>query len=213
MANHGNRETPRRLLDAAERLFAERGISHTSLRDITAEAGANVAAVNYYFGSKNELAREVFARRMGPLNEERIRHLSEVERAAGEEGPALEDVLRAFVLPTFRFRKEHPESFRLFQRFHAEPPEFRERCLRPELFREVIERYRAALVRALPGVSLASIWWGVHFLIGAMIHVVAAQRELEKMSNGLAVSGDETEMVERLVRFAAAGMRGMEPGR
>ena len=60
------------LLDAAERLFALHGVNGTSLRAVTREAGANVAAVHYHFGSKEELLREVFARRLGPVNRRRF---------------------------------------------------------------------------------------------------------------------------------------------
>ena len=63
-------DTRDRLLDTAERLFAERGIDATSLRHITAEADANLASVNYHFGTKEELVRELFARRIGPINRE-----------------------------------------------------------------------------------------------------------------------------------------------
>ena len=61
-------ETRTRLLDSAEQLFAERGIDATSLRAITTAAGANLASVNYHFGSKDELFREVVSRRIGPVN-------------------------------------------------------------------------------------------------------------------------------------------------
>ena len=54
-----DQETRQRLLDAAERLFAERGFNKVSVRDICREAGANVAAVNYYFRDKWGLYREV----------------------------------------------------------------------------------------------------------------------------------------------------------
>ena len=57
-------DTRTRLLDAAERLFAERTYSETSLRAITTAAGANLAAVNYHFGSKERLFRAVFHRRV-----------------------------------------------------------------------------------------------------------------------------------------------------
>ena len=73
-------DTREALLDAAESLFAEHGVQAASLRAITQQAGANLAAVHYHFGSKEGLVRAVFSRRIGPLNEERLRRLEECER-------------------------------------------------------------------------------------------------------------------------------------
>ena len=73
-------DTHDRLLDTAERLFAERGIDATSLHHITAEADAKLASVNYHFGSKEELIRELFARRIGPINRERLDQLAAIPR-------------------------------------------------------------------------------------------------------------------------------------
>ena len=88
-------ETKERILDVAERLFADRGFAATSTRDITGEASVNLAAVNYHFGSKEALLESVLERRFRPINENRIALLDELERAAGREGPDVEDILTA----------------------------------------------------------------------------------------------------------------------
>ena len=75
--------TRERILHSAEELFSNQGFANTSLRAITAEAGANLASVNYYFHSKEALFREVVARRLGPINQERLRRLEAAEAAAG----------------------------------------------------------------------------------------------------------------------------------
>src|SRR4051812_36059503 len=76
--------TQEKIFDAAERLFAERGFDGTSLREITTEAGVNLAAVNYHFGSKEDLYRETFLRRMRPMNELRHRLLDQAEQISGD---------------------------------------------------------------------------------------------------------------------------------
>ena len=101
-------DTKTSLLNAAEMLFAERGIESTSLRAITSEAQANIAAVNYHFGSKDSLVREVFARRLRPLNAERLRRLNLVEGAA--EPPALVEVLDAFIRPVIELHLDMDEG-------------------------------------------------------------------------------------------------------
>src|SRR4030095_2343978 len=105
-------DTREALLDAAESLFAEHGVQAASLRAITQQAGANLAAVNYHFGSKEGLVRAVFSRRIGPLNHERLRRLDECERREG----AIEEVLRAFIEPVLQLRREAPEGSRQFAR-------------------------------------------------------------------------------------------------
>src|SRR5437867_6100600 len=91
-----------RILDVAERLFAERGFAATSLRNITAEAAVNLAAVHYHFGSKDELIEAVFARRLGPLNRERLRLLEACRAAAGGGSPSVEELLEALIAPALR---------------------------------------------------------------------------------------------------------------
>src|SRR6266446_2870372 len=91
----GPERTRERLLDAAEKLFAARGFRATSVRDITAEAGCNLAAVNYHFGGKVNLYREMFHRRLGALREQRIASLRRALAAAGNRA-SLEMLLRAF---------------------------------------------------------------------------------------------------------------------
>lgn len=72
----GSPDTKDRILAAAEALFMEQGYAATSLRAITAQANVNLAAVNYHFGSKEALIREVFDRRLGPLNQARLDYLA-----------------------------------------------------------------------------------------------------------------------------------------
>ena len=72
-------DTRDRILDAAERLFVEHGFDGTSMRMITGAANANLAAVNYHFGSKDALVQEVFRRRLADLNERRIAALDRLE--------------------------------------------------------------------------------------------------------------------------------------
>jgi AcrR family transcriptional regulator len=63
-------DTRSRILDAAESLFMEYGFDGTSMRLITGQAGVNLAAINYHFGSKELLFQEVFRRRLTDLNRE-----------------------------------------------------------------------------------------------------------------------------------------------
>src|ERR1700710_3105646 len=87
------------LLDAAERLFSQHGIEGTSVRDIVTAAGTNLAAINYHFGSKDHLALQVFARRIEPVNRERLARLDALEKAAGPQEVTLTQILDALIRP------------------------------------------------------------------------------------------------------------------
>jgi AcrR family transcriptional regulator len=70
-----------KILDTAERLFGEDGYKAVSLRHITAAAGVNLAAIHYYFGSKEELLDELVMRKAVPVNEERHGETAAPERS------------------------------------------------------------------------------------------------------------------------------------
>jgi AcrR family transcriptional regulator len=188
-------DTKERLLDAAERLFATSGIAATSLRAVTAEAGANVAAVHYHFGSKGELLRGVFVRRIAPVNEERLKRLEEL--LGGAEPPSVEAVLDALVRPALEFASRHPELSDLVGLLQAEPAE-EMRPLFEEVFGETIERFIAALGRLLPHLDDETLRARYAFAIGAMLSVVTHRGPF--VLEPLAV-------IPELVRFLAAGMR------
>ena len=200
------KETRQRLLDAAERLFAERGFEATSLRNITAKAHANLAAVNYHFGSKLKLVQEVIGRRLGPLNRERIRLLDEVESLAQGAAVPLEDILNAFIAPMMRLCRDNPRFVRLAGRVHSDPKKDLQLFFLSQ-FEEIIVRFRLALTRTLPDVPVPEFFWRMHFLIGAIIHTWTNHLYLQKISGGLCSLSDETELVERLVAHGAATLR------
>lgn len=104
-------DTRERILDTAEELFAERGFDGTSIRDVTAQAGVNLAAVHYHFHSKEALLAAVLQRMAGPTNAERLRLMREAESKPG--GPDLADLLRAFLLPELRMSRELGEKGRM----------------------------------------------------------------------------------------------------
>lgn len=198
--------TKERLLDTAELLYSENGIEATSLRAITDGAGANLAAVNYHFGSKEALTEAVFARRLMPLNQERLRLLDEAESSEPGEPPRLEAVLYSFFTPTIRVWREHPPFMRLAGRLQFEPSEKLHHFFLSQ-FEEVIRRYEAALARALPDMPRKELFWRMHFLIGAMVHTWTCHHDLDHISGGLCSNSDLKEIVDSLVAFGAAGLR------
>ena len=195
------------LLDAAERLFAEAGVDATSLRAITQAAGANLASVNYHFGSKEGLVRAVLARRIGPLNRERIARLEQSERDGAS--PALDQVVRAFVAPTLEMVRSEaggPAFARFVVRAFTEPnPALR--SMLEEQFREVVARFTAVLARCLPELPAEDVHWRFHFMVGAMVHTVGLGSIAHRYSDGICDPLDVEGVADRLVAFLTGGLR------
>ncbi len=197
-------DTKEKLLDTAERLFGEKGYDATSLRQIIGEAGANLAAIHYHFGSKQELLDELIMRRAEPVNRERLAMLEEVESRAGDGPPAIEDVLGAFLFPVARAAGQHPQFVRLMGRIQSEG------LLLPAVqrnFQPIITRFLAALRRALPGLPEDEFQWRVHFMIGAMSHTMCGSPDYIVPAH----DGNFHERLERLIRFLSGGFRAPVP--
>lgn len=195
--------TKDRLVETAERLFAEQGLHATSLRQITAEAGANLAAVNYHFHTKESLVREVLARRFVPLNRERLRRLDELQR---DGRPTLEGILEAFLYPVAEAVRQYPNFCRFASRVQLEPdPELRTYFF--SLFGEVIARFGDAVGSALPDLPFGVLAWRMHFLIGAMINSIVNGADVPTATGGAIADPGPEVTIRRLVEFGAAGLR------
>lgn len=199
-------DTKTSLLDAAESLFAELGIDGASLRAITTRAGVNIAAANYHFGSKDALLRAVVARRMRPVNQQRIDALDAVEAEAVSRGdaPPLESVVRAFVAPILQSCAKMPDGGRTFAQLcgrvlmgHDE----RLRAVVHEELTEIITRFVAAFSVALPHLEPAELMLRIHFTVGAMAHAVAGRDMLDQVFGDRIDVDDLEAITERLVAF------------
>lgn len=200
--------TKDRILAAAEELFARTGVARTSLRAITALARVNLAAVNYHFGSKEGLVEEVYRRRLEPLNRARMANLDRLESRA--RNPSLESILKAFMTPVATLARDPaqggPTVMRLLGQTHAEAEAPFKAWFAGE-YRRVLERYHAALCRALPALPPEEVRWRLQFLVGALTYPVA-ERQLVELVSGEAIDPDNvTLVVERLLPFVAAGFR------
>jgi AcrR family transcriptional regulator len=204
-------DTRERLLNAAEQLFAEHGVSGTTLRALTKAANVNLAAVHYHFGGKEGLLDAVVERRATPMNQERLRELYELERSAGEGTPAVEDILSAFFLPGLRtFEREEPETIDLLTRLSAritcEPPEAIEALVRKH-FGMVMRRFVEALQRALGELRKEVVDDRFRFVIGTLSHVFSGTFDLDVIPGHPVCDTSDEERIQHLIVFLAAGLR------
>src|SRR6266542_423499 len=192
-------ETQERILDAAERLIGDQGYAATSLRQIIAEAGVNLAAVHYHFGSKEELLDAVVVRKAGPVNEARIAALDVAEREAGDGRLEIDTVLDCFFRPMAEVTGRNQGFVRLMGRIYSEGlmPQIVEKHFRPTM-----GRFLAAFRRALPNLPEEELLWRVHFMVGAMAHTMCGPSSLPGLMEGPV---DLPRRIERLQTFLSAG--------
>ena len=211
-------ETRERILDAGERLFMVHGYEGTSMRQITSEAGVNLAAVNYHFGSKESLMQEVFRRRLGWLNQERVRVLDEMEMASGGKALKPSQIVDGFFGTLLRMADDDSRGgmtfLRLLGRTLTEPSEFIRTFLMDE-YAEVVNRYKEALFKALPDVPKAEIVWRFHFMLGATSYAIAGTDALRVVTDWQVAAEDTTDRLDRLLprlmSFLLGGLRAPLP--
>lgn len=202
-------EVRERLLDSAEKLFAENGFARTSIRKITSSAGCNIAAVNYHFGSKDNLYREVFRRRLGLMRELRMTSVQEVMSGAYGE-ITMENLFHSFshaFLEPMTGESARRDFMKLMMR------EMLDKHLPMELFCEelinpTISMMTEALIRICPGLSEEAAVMSVMSVVAQLIQIIRVNSFLEESIDHEKVPMFEVDAaVGHIVKFSAAGVR------
>jgi AcrR family transcriptional regulator len=201
-----------RILDTAEQLFAQEGVMAVTLRSIAASADVNVAAVNYYFGSKEKLFEEMFLRRIAPLNEERLARLKAcIAEAKGR--PSLEAIVEAYVLPAAQLADRSGASARAIIVQYSlgrilAMPEANQMLVR--YYDRLRKEYVAALQLALPDLSPHEVIWRYYWMGGSLMCALAVPPGMvEAPADGGAETlfGVRESMADSLIGFLVAGFR------
>ena len=190
--------TKTRILDAAEKLFGQKGFDATSLRDITTEAQVNLAAVNYHFQSKDSLIDAVIERRIRPVNQQRM----EMLRTAGT-GASVEQIVEAYLCPLLKM--EALPAVPLIGRALSNPDQFFERVYKRHM-QEVAEGFAEAIGRARPALPRKECLWRLQFMAGSMSHVLALSAALPRMMGNPGQPLDRVALIRRLTEFLSAGL-------
>ncbi|MGH8032908.1 MAG: TetR/AcrR family transcriptional regulator [Luteimonas sp.] len=197
--------TKDRILGAAEELFAQHGFSGTSLRQVTSRADVNIAAVNYHFGSKENLVNEVFRRRMDDMSTQRLTGL----KAAQTDFPgALEAILAAFVEPALALAKDRDGGgafIRVIARAYAEKNDGLRKFL-SEQYGHVLREFARAINDCVPTLSKEQLYWRLDFLSGALTYAMA-DFGLIKRRSGVSEDVHRQRAASELISFAAAGFK------
>ena len=206
---NSNQPTADKILDVAEALFAEHGIASTSLRKIVSSASVNIAAIHYHFGSKEELVRAVFRRRIEEVNSQRLQQL-EVLRSEGDDRPiAIEKLLRAFIEPVFSLSRDEGRGglsfIRLVARAHAETDQVVQdevgKCLKT-----MIEEFSIEFARTLPYLSEHERRLRLAFSAGAMVQMILMPLKEKMIREFFPFPQNQDQSLEMLIGFCVAGM-------
>src|SRR6202789_358777 len=202
------------ILTAAERLYADRGFADVTLRDIVAAADVNLAAVNYHFGSKDELIAELFISRSLATNRERLNELKAAEAQGGGRAD-IDAILRALVGPTLRGclgpgnERSAAARFMIRASIESVPP------IRRIKNREIdhLRKFAAAMRRSLPDCSEVDLYWGLHFALAMAHQTIRDGERLTKLAEGKCDLDDVEGIIDRIVAVSVLALTGGEAER
>lgn len=200
-------KTKDKILNAAERLFAEQGFEHTSLRQITSNADVNLASVNYHFGTKKALIQAVMERYHAafmPALDERLKSL----QARGFS--STEEVLNCFVEPLLSLQRINPQGTSIYLSLlgHAYSEiQGHLRRFTMQHFGDVVQRFLLCIHQANPHLSPATLFWRLHFTLGATVFVQVSGQALSEIAQAdFNEKAEPEDIIKRLIPYLAAGI-------
>src|SRR5215475_5378051 len=192
--------TRERILRTGERMFAERGFSGVSVRELAAAAKVNIASIGYHFDSKEGLLSEVYRRHCGPLIEERLRGLAAAQKLRGKARIAA--IITAFIRPALeQVEVEDGETFiRMRAVLSGENSALLEKLV-AENFDQSSTAFIDALCDCLPHLGRTEVCWRFHFLLGAIYYTAAGPHRIHAFSHGRCDPSDTEAVIAELVPF------------
>ena len=198
-------ESLEQILDAAEYLFSKNGFYGVTLRDVAERVGIHTTLLHYYFEDKRNLFEAVFERRAGATCRRRMAALEQYEKEAGDH-PTVEGALHAFLDTDLDLYMEGGERWMNFASFVSRVSNTPEGAVMMQAhFDPVVLKLISILKRALPDYSDEDIFWGYHFVTGALMNTLGRTGRIDRLSNGVCHSDDFAAVKKRLAKFMAAG--------
>jgi AcrR family transcriptional regulator len=197
-----------RILDAAEQLFAEFGYHGVTLKDVAARVGVSSTLIHYHFKGKESIYEAVWARR-APLSARN--RLEAMRRYAEEAGSnvTVEGALRAWIDTDLNLQIEDEQQWAAFGQIAAQANSAAgwgaEKMTK--YFNPVVLALIDLLKRAMPDCDEETIFWGYHFVSGAMTHNMARTGRLDELSHGLCSSADFVSIRHHMATFMASGFK------
>ncbi len=202
------KDTKTKILDAAERLIIQLGAEKVSLRKITEEAGVNVASINYHFGSKNNMLSAIMVRFLNPLVEELLYRLKKLMSDSAPQLPSVEDILRCYLVPMLNFSINHPDYEKMFSRLYIS---YDDENIFKNQIKQITEKttkyYGECLVKVLNNIPEERTLKRLAIFKNMATGVMYGDCIMEESIEVLGVDGNREELLEEIVRFAAAGFK------
>lgn len=208
-----NMEARDRLLDAAEDLFAENGFEGTSVREITALAECNVAAVNYHFRGKENLYIEMFRHRMQRVRDIRLASIAKV-MSDDAANVSLEELLGAFAsafLEPFLDQSSGRRFMRLSLREMLDPHLPRE-MFYTETIEPVMSAMSGALTKLYPQLNEKEAMMSIQSIVAQLLHSMCTRHIIAGSGRAALPLADLHNAIDHIVAFSAAGIRAYVEG-
>ena len=207
-------KTREQILFAAEKLFAEKGFSRTSIRDITEKANCNVAAVNYYFHGKESLYIEIFRHHMNAIRNQRI---DAIQNLLSEKGKnvTLEELVYSFSTAFLEPFLKEDSGQRLMALMMREryDPHLPQHMFVKEIIQPVKTIMKDALLQTCPGLSDTGAELCIHSIVGQLVHIIQAQELFKGMDKTTVPVLDLPKAVEHVIKFSVGGVREFVKGK
>lgn len=201
-------ETIEQILDEAEYLFSRHGFYGVTLKDVAKRVGVHHTLLNYYFDDKDKLFESVFGRRAEITREKRMKALDDYEREnAGNL--TVEGALHTFLDTDLELYSTGGDGWRNYGALAsqvANTPEWGAKLM-DKNFDPVVLRLVEIINKALPEADRVDVFWGYHFVSGALMMTLARTGRIDKLSDGLCKSDDFDAVKQRMATFMAAGFR------
>lgn len=208
----GNR-TREAILDAAEYLFSLDGLTGVSIRKITQHSSTDLASVNYYFGTKKALFREVLVRRIHSMSLERLKRLYDFQEI-GDPHRDVPTLLNHFVAPLFGDDAASCEKLANYRRLISLVAN--SKTWQDEVFREhydpTAKAYIERLCSLVPNLPMTTVCWAFNFFLGSLTNAMAETGRVDRLSGGLCRSTDLSTMKNHLLAFTANALIYMPEG-
>lgn len=197
-------ESARRILDAAERLFADFGYNAVSIRDITHAARANLSSVYYHFGSKRELLDAVCRRRLQPIVDRRVAEI----RALPRDAP-IEARIAAFIGSSIRASlgaAAEANSFRRLVGHLGTDPTPEVRATVGRIYNDSVRDFIATLKTAFPDAPTGTLFWASACSLGVTLYTQGDMTRLQQLFGLAQRPLNAEDAVRQIARFIAGGL-------
>lgn len=197
-----------RILDAAEQLFAEFGYHGVTLKDVAARVGVSTTLIHYHFNGKESIFEAVWARKAPISARNRLEAMRRYAEMVGDK-VTVEGALHAWIDADLDVQIHDRDSWAAFGKISAQANSAAgwgaEKMTK--YFNPVVLALIDLLKKAMPDCEEETIFWGYHFVSGAMTHNMARTGRLDELSHGLCSSDDFPSIKKHMATFMAAGLQ------